>query len=148
MSVDKKSIKKILVIMLQIVVVVGLLTIATFMREGVPLFGMPSENDVEKITISYPALTSDIKEITSPEDILYGVKLTNLLKYEPFKEADPLDESLIAITYYLKNNKQVQVFATNTTLWYKDKAYKLKEAKLFVNAVESGFFLQELNADN
>ncbi|MFI3230046.1 MAG: hypothetical protein R3Y29_00650 [bacterium] len=148
MNINKKLTKSILVIALQIVVITSLLTVAKFMRDGVPLFGIPSEEDVQRITISYPALTDDLKEITSPDEILYGVKLTNLLKYELFKEADPLDNLLVEITYYLKNNKQVQVYANNSTVWWKDKAYKIKEAELFIYAVESGFFLQEFNANN
>ena len=66
------------------------------------------------------------------------------MKYSIFEKANKSGEPMITITYYLKNNESISVSANNITVWWKDKAYKIKDDETFINLTEGIFFLDEL----
>ena len=112
--------------------------------EGMFLIGVPSVEDVNKVTISYPTVTEEVKEITDKKEIETAIKLTGFLKYSIFEKADESGEPMITITYYLKDDETISVSANDKTVWWKERVYKLKDDETFINLTEGIFFLEDL----
>jgi len=144
MDMKNKVIKSIVKFILEVIIVTVVLVGIDIIVDGMFLIGVPSVEDVNKVTISYPNVTGEIKEVTNKEDIETAVKLTGFLKYSIFKKADKSEEPMITITYYLENNESISVSANNKTVWWKEKTYKLKDDETFINLTEGIFFLDDL----
>ena len=136
-----KSIGKFII---EIVVITAVLMGISVCSEGMYLIGIPSIDEVDKVMISYPMVTEEVKIINNKADIETAVKLTGFLKYSIFKTADESEEPMITITYCLKNNETVSVSANNQTVWWKGKAYQIRDDEAFINLTEGIFFLDDL----
>ena len=136
-----KSIGKFII---EIVVITAVLMGISVCSEGMYLIGIPSIDEVDKVMISYPMVTEEVKIINNKADIETAVKLTGFLKYSIFKTADESEEPMITITYCLKNNETVSVSANNQTVWWKGKAYQIRDDETFINLTEGIFFLDDL----
>ena len=110
--------------------------------EGMWLFGIPKSEKVSSVTIKYPSLTDEVKEITDREKIELCVHMSGFLKYKPFANAEVGDEPLITFIYNLDNGDKVEVSANETTVFYKGKKHILKNDSTFVNVVEDTFFFE------
>lgn len=108
------------------------------------LWGLPSLDEVQSVSLSYPSVTDTVKEVSEPEDMELALKLTGFLKYDLFEKADTNDEPLISITYHRTDGTEQTVSANRTTVWWQGKAYALKEKDMFVNLTEGLFFLEDL----
>lgn len=97
-----------------------------------------------KNKISYPIVTDEIKEVSSQEDIELSLKLTGFLKYDLFENADCSEDPLITITYHLKDGTDKVIAANNTTVWWNEKTYAIKDKEMFINLTEGIFFLEDL----
>lgn len=115
----------------------------SILMNGVGLFDLPKQKDVEKVEISYTALSEESKIFDDERNIELAVSLANFLKYVPFKTADSEEKPLITITYYLKDGKKKEVSANNDIVWYNGKTHLLKDDEIFINLTEGIFFLQE-----
>lgn len=111
--------------------------------EGMWLFGIPKAEDVISVTIKYPSLTDEVKEITDREEIELCVNMSGFLKYRPFANTEGKDRPLITFYYHLDNGDQVEVSANATAVFYNGKKHILKDDNTFVNVVE-GIFYKEL----
>lgn len=111
---------------------------------GMYLLGIPKTEEVSSVTLSYPDVSEDVKAVTDREKIELTVKLTGFLKYSLFQKADTGGEPLITITYSMADGKTVNVSANRETVWWKGKAYQLKEPEIFINLTEGIFFLEDL----
>lgn len=136
-----KSIGKFII---EIVVITAVLMGISVCSEGMYLIGIPSIDEVDKVMISYPMVTEEVKIINNKADIETAVKLTGFLKYSIFKTADESEKPMITITYCLKNNETVSVSANNQTVWWKGKAYQIRDDETFINLTEGIFFLDDL----
>lgn len=50
------------------------------------------------------------------------------------------ERPIIVITYHLEDGTDERISANNTTVWWKDKSYVIKEKDIFVNIVKGLFF--------
>jgi len=115
----------------------------SILKDGMYLPGVPSIDDVEKVSVSYPVLTDKIKETTDKKLIELAVKLTGFLKYSPFDSVDVSQKPMLTITYFLRNGKSVSVGASLETVWWKNKAYAIKDKAAFIKLAEGIFFFGE-----
>lgn len=121
------------------VLVVGL----KIVTEGCWLIFLPINEKVETVTIEYPDVTSEAKEISVPDDIERCVNMLNMLKFDIFRKSQDTSEPLITYTYHLKDGTDLVVAANKNTVFYQGKQHVLKEEGLFVNITEGLFFLSE-----
>lgn len=112
--------------------------------KGMFLVGIPDISDVQKVSISYPDVSSETKEITDAEHIELAVKLANFLNYSVFERYAGDDEPVITITYFLTDGREVSVSASRNTVWWKGKAHVLKDKDMFINLTEGIFFLEDV----
>jgi len=108
------------------------------------LLGLPDLDDIQSVNISYPGVTDEVKEISSHEDIELALKLTSFLKYDLFEKAGSEEEPLITMTYFIKDGTDKTISANNTTVWWNNKAYVIKDKETFINLAEGIFFLEDL----
>ncbi|MFR7478104.1 MAG: hypothetical protein ACLUUJ_04540 [Acutalibacteraceae bacterium] len=140
-----KKIAKSLLRLFGIIALVTLLTVSIqLFTQGMWLWGLPSLDEVQSVSLSYPSVTDTVKEVSEPEDMELALKLTGFLKYDLFEKADTNDEPLISITYHRTDGTEQTVSANRTTVWWQGKAYALKEKDMFVNLTEGLFFLEDL----
>lgn len=116
-------------------------------REGMYLIGIPRIGDVQKVTISYPEATNEIKEISDEKQIELAVELTGFLKYSLFEKGNSKETPMITITYFLDNGQSISVSANRDTVWWKGKAHAIKDKEMFINLTKGLFFLNEVNAE-
>lgn len=107
---------------------------------GMWLWGMPKAENVTSVTIKYPSLTDEAKEITDREEIERCVNMSGLLRYKPFADTEGKDVPLITFYYHLDNGDQIEVSANATAVFYNGKKHMLKYKNLFVNIVGSAFY--------
>lgn len=142
-----KIVKGLLRFIIEIIVITALIIGIDFFTEGMYLWGLPNLEDIQSVSISYPIVTDDVKEISSQKDIELAVKLTGFLKYDLFKKANSEETPLITITYHLKNGTDKTISANNTTVWWNNKTYIIKDKESFVNLTEGIFFLEDLQTE-
>ncbi len=138
-----KLVKGIFRFLIQIAVIVILIVVVNVFINGMYLLGLPNSSDIQSASISYPSVTEDIKEVSSPEDIELALKLTGFLKYNLFEKSDTVERPLITMTYHLKDGTDKTISANNTTVWWNDKSYTIKEKEMFINLTEGIFFLED-----
>lgn len=142
--VMNKYVKGLIQLLIEIIVVTVLLVIINIFTKGMYLLGLPDLTDIQSVSISYPSVTDDTKEVSSPEDIELALKLSGFLKYDLFEKADKTEKPLITITYHLKGGTDKTISANNTTVWWNDKSYTIKEKEMFIKLTEGIFFLEDL----
>ncbi|MCM1542633.1 MAG: hypothetical protein NC121_15420 [Blautia sp.] len=135
--------KRIAVFLCEVLVITALIMGISIMKDGMYLLGIPSIDDVQRVTISCPDLTGEVKEFTDREQVELAVKLTGFLRYSLFGSADASGEPMAAVTYYLKNGETVSVAADNKTVWWKGRAHAIKEEETFIDLTKALFFFNE-----
>ena len=141
-----KIVKGILRFLIEVIVITVLIVGIHIFMNGMYLLGLPDLEDIQSVSISYPSVTDDVKEISSYEDIESALKLTGFLKYDLFKKATSEESPLITITYHLKDGTDKTISANNTTVWWNNKPYAIKDKEMFINITEGIFFLEDLQA--
>ena len=143
----KKIVKGTIRFLIVIVVAIILLVGAKIFIDGMYLLGIPDLKDVQTVSISYPSVTEEVKEVSSQEDMELSLKLTGFLKYDLLKKADSKEKPLITITYHLKDGTDKTISANNTTVWWNGKTYVIKDKEMFINLTEGIFFLEDLQTE-
>lgn len=131
-------------LLLEIALTTLLLVGIKIFMEGMYLLGVPQQEEVTRVTLSYPQCTREIKEVEDPEEILLAVQLTAFLKYRPLAGADLADQPLITITYYTREGREITLSASENTVWWRGKAHPLKHPGNFIKMAEGIFFLPEV----
>lgn len=111
--------------------------------DGCWLIFLPIDDNVETVTIAYPDLSSEVKEITDASDLKKCTTLPNTLKYDIFQRSDDTSDPLIIYTFHLKDGSELVVSANNETVFFRGKQHVLKEPDVFVNLTTVLFFLRE-----
>jgi len=142
--VMNKFVKGLIRFLIQTAVIVILIVAVNVFINGMYLWGLPNLSDIQSVSILYPSVTEDIKEVSSPEDIELALKLTGFLRYDLFEKSDTAEKPLITISYHLKDGTDKTISASNTTVWWNDKSYTIKEKEMFINLAEGNFFLGDL----
>ncbi len=142
----KKLGKGLLKLAVEILLATVVLMCISISVEGMFLLGLPKEENIRKVEISYPAVTAETKVLFGEEDIERCLSLTGFFKYKVFTRAEDVGTPTITMTFWLEDDTTVTVAANETTLWWKDKTYVLKHPKTFLNLTEGIYFLQEIQA--
>lgn len=142
----KKILKSVFRLLGQMVIVAAVLIGFQVVTEGMWLLGLPELDQVESVTIAYPQVTDQVKTVTDGENKELALKLTGFLKYNLFQKVEGGQKPLITITYHLQDGTDRSIAANRATVWWKDKAYPLKDPDIFVNLTEGIFFLAEVQA--
>ena len=144
----KEKIKKEIISFVRTLLICTLVTMALNISiNGMYLIGIPQIENVEKVIISYPKVSTETKEIVDEEHIELAVELTGFLKYSLFEKADSSESPLITITYFTTDGKSMEVAANRETVWWKGKAHAIKEENMFINLTEGIFYLDELASE-
>ena len=139
-----KIVKGLIRFLIEVIVIIILIVGIDIFTDGMYLLGLPDLDDIQYVNISYPSVTDGVKEISGHEDVELALKLTGFLKYDLFEKANSEEEPLITITYFLKNGTNKTVSANNTTVWWNNKTYTIKDKEMFINLTEGIFFLEDL----
>ncbi len=130
--------------LIEVIVIILLIVGIRIVTNGMYLWGLPDLEDIQSVNITYPSVTVEVKEISSHEDIELALKLTGFLKYDLFEKAGSEEEPLITMTCFLKDGTDKTISANNTTVWWNNKTYAIKDKETFINLVEGIFFLEDL----
>lgn len=139
----KKAVKTIGRFLLEIVLIMFLVTGVKIVLDGCWLIFLPIDDKVQSVTIEYPGLAQNAKEITNASEIRQCVNLLNMLKYDVFQKSEDETGALVTYTYHMKDGTDLVVAANNETVFYKGKQHVLKEENLFINLTEGLFFRSE-----
>ena len=139
-----KIVKGLIRFLIEVIVITVLIVGIRIFKDGMYLLGLPNLDDIQSVNISYPTVTDDVKEISSHDDIELALKLTGFLKYDLFEKANSEEEPLITITYLLKDGTDKSISANNTTVWWNNNIYTIKDKEMFINLTEGVFFLEDL----
>ena len=140
----KKALKEALRFLLGIAVYMILATGMKIALDGCWLIFLPLDDKVASVTVAYPSLSPEEKELSDIEDVQRCIKMLNLLKYDVLQKSQDTTEPLVTYIYHLKDGADMVVAANNDTVFYKGKQYALKESAIFVNVTEGLFFLEEI----
>ena len=138
-----KIVKGLIRFLIEVVVITVLIIGIRVFTDGMYLWGLPKLNDIQSVSISYPSVTDDVKEISSHEDVELALKLTGFLKYDLFGEVNSEEEPAITITYFLKDGTSKTISANNTTVWWNNKIHLIKDKEMFIKLTEGIFFLED-----
>lgn len=130
--------------LIEVIVIIVLIVGIRIFTDGMYLLGLPDLDGIQSVNISYPSVTDEVKEISSQEDIELALKLTGFLKYDLLGKANSEEEPLITITYLLKDGADKTISANNTTVWWNNKTYTIKDKEMFITLTEGIFFLEDL----
>lgn len=124
----------------RVLITVLLVVVFSIFMRGMVLTGIPKIDEVQKVTISYPELTDEVVEVTEEEQIELAVKLTGFLNYSLFEKADTEETPMVTIVYVLDHGESVSISANRNTVWWKGKAYAIKEKDSFIDLTKEVFF--------
>ncbi len=142
-----KFIKEVVRFLITTFVITLLIIGISIFTKGMYLIGVPDIDDVQKVTISYPEVTSETKEFSDEKQMELAVKLTGFLKYSLTEKVKDQTSPMITITYFLDNGQSLSVSANRDTVWWKGKAHAIKDKEIFINLAEGIFFLEEIQAE-
>ena len=134
--------KKIRRLILTIVVVSIVIVAANVLTEGIPLLGVPQANDVVGVRIQHSGYPEQSKEYTDQDSIELAVALCGYLRYSPLKPLSD-DQSLIQITYVMKDGTECVVSANHSTVWWNGNPHALKRENTFVKLCTAIFFTED-----
>lgn len=140
----KKALKEALRFLLGVAACMILTTGIKIAMDGCWLVFLPLDDKVASVTVAYPSLSPEEKELSDIEDVQRCIKMLNLLKYDVLQKSQDTTEPLVTYIYHLKDGADMVVAANNDTVFYKGKQYALKESAIFVNVTEGLFFLEEI----
>ena len=143
----KKALKEALRFLLGVAACMILTTGIKIALDGCWLVFLPLDGKVASVTVAYPALSAEGKEVSDAEDVQRCINMLNTLKYNVFKTSTDSAEPLVTYTYHLKSGTDMVVAANNNTVFYKGKQHVLKENAVFVNVTEGLFFLEEADGE-
>ena len=108
--------------------------------DGCWLIFLPIDDKVETVTIEYPSLSPEGREITDPSDLKRCTAMLNLLKYDIFAPSEDDSAPLVTYVFHQRDGSELTVSANNETVFYNGKQHVLKEPKVFINITEGLFF--------
>lgn len=139
-----KRVRGVIRLLLEIAVCTALILAVRIAVDGMYLLGLPDLDELQSVSIAYPSVTDEVKEVSSEEDMELALKLTGFLKYDLLKKADPSEGPLITITYHLKDGTDKVVSADRSVVWWNGNTHPIKDEEMFVNLTEGIFFFDEI----
>lgn len=133
----KKVIRWVATILIVCIVTVAL----NLLIEGVPLFGTPKVENINRVVITHTDYPSEVKEITDEYYIELAEALLGYLHYTPLKGLTD-DTPIIRITYVMDDGTEVVVMANNKTAWWNGRPRALQDEGKFIKMCTAVFYLQ------
>jgi len=126
--------------LIAIILAVSVAAVAvSFMIEGVPLFGIPDVENVERVVIKHADYPDEDKEYREKEKIELAVALLGYLRYSPLKGLTD-DNQQIQISYIMNDGTVCVVAANNYTVWWNGKPSAIKNENQFVKLCMAIFY--------
>ena len=110
------------------------------------LFGLPELDQVESVSIAYPQVTDQVKTVTGEEDKELALNSPAFSNTICSRKPRTVSSLLLPSPITCRTAPTGGIAANGTTVWWKDKAYPLKDPDTFVNLTEGIFFLAEVQA--
>ena len=136
----KRVLKSLLSFCLTTLLVIAAVLAASAAINGMWLFGIPSAKDVASVTLTDTEFPGAAPEYTDAESIERTLRLTGFLKYRLFTAASEDDAPVISIVWTLRDGTTREISASRETVWWRGKAYPLKDDGFFINLTEGIFF--------
>ena len=134
--------KKVVRLLTTILAVILVTAVLNFLTEGIPLFGVPNIEKIERVEVKHGDYPDKIKEYTDEKNIELAVALTGYLRYSPLKGLSD-DQQLIQITYTMDDGAERVVHANEKTVWWNGKPRALHDEETFVKMCTAIFFSQD-----
>lgn len=131
----KKTIRRIAAILIVSIAAAA----GSLLMEGMPLFGTPDIEKIERVVVEHGDYPDEVREYTDEENIELAVGLFMYLRYSPLKGLSD-DNQLIQITYILDDGAECVVAANEHTVWWNGKARALRDENIFVKMCTAVFF--------
>ena len=135
--------KKIGKVGIKITIITAIIVAINIFMDGMWILGIPDIEDVQAVQITDRRYSDEAKEFTDEESIQLAVQLSCFLKYKPLRKLQNDFEPVVTLTYLLKDGTQRSLSADENTVWWKGKAYALKQEEIFLNLCEGIFFFGE-----
>lgn len=135
--------KKIGKVGIKITIITAIIVAINIFMDGMWILGIPYIEDIQAVQITDRRYSDEAKEFTDEESIQLAVQLSGFLKYKPLRKPQNDFEPVVTLTYLLKDGTQRSLSADENTVWWKGKAYALKQEEIFLNLCEGIFFFGE-----
>lgn len=136
----KRVLKSLLSFCLAALLGVAVMLTASAAIDGMWLLGIPDAKDVASVTLTDAEFSGVTRTYTDAENIERTLKLTRFLKYRLFTTAKEDGAPLVTIVWTLRDGATREISASRETVWWREKAYPLKDDGFFINLVEGIFF--------
>ena len=143
----KKALREAMRFLLGVAACMILTTGIKIALDGCWLVFLPLDDKVASVTIAYPSLSPEEKEVSDAQDVKRCINMLNLLKYDAFKTSQDTSGPLVTYTFHLRDGTDMVVAANKDTVFYRGKQHVLKESAIFVNVTEGLFFLDEADGE-
>lgn len=141
MDTGKKAWQFLARMLVSVALTVVVTAVLFVLLHGMPIWGVPSPEEVELVRVEFLG-AGKTTEVTGREDIGLAVKLLNHLNYQPFTPVSEDSEEVgpdVAVTYVLRDGRELTAGANWITGWWGGEAHALKEPDVFVNVAEGLF---------
>ena len=136
----KRVLKSLLSFCLTALLSVAVMLTASVAIDGMWLLGIPDAKDVASVTLTDAEFPGVTRTYTDAENIERTLKLTRFLKYRLFTAAKEDGAPLVTIVWTLRDGATREISASRETVWWREKAYPLKDDGFFINLAEGIFF--------
>lgn len=134
----KKTIRRIAAILIVSIAAAA----GSLLMEGIPLFGTPDIEKIERVVVEHGDYPEEVREYRDEENIELAVGLLGFLRCSPLKGLSD-DDRLIQITYILDDGTACAVAANVHTVWWNGKARALHDENAFVKICTAIFFSEK-----
>ena len=135
--------KKILRTLLTFALTLAAMLAAYAAISGMWLFGVPNAKNVVEVTITSTEHPAETIVSSDAECIERTVKLTGFLKYRLFTAAREDDAPIVTIVWTLRDGSVREISASRETVWWRGRAWPLKDEAFFINLADGIFFNEQ-----
>lgn len=128
---------------IKIIIITAIIVLVNIFMDGMWILGIPDIEDVQAVQITDRRYSDEAKGFADEETIQLAVQLSGFLKYKPLRKPQNDFEPGVNFTYLLKDGTQRSLSADENTVWWKGKAYVLKQEEVFLRLCEGIFFFGE-----
>ena len=132
-SKDGTKFGKAVVTVAKILIIVSFFAGKHLIFDGQNLPQKPDKYDVSSVVVECPDYLEKTEEYDDELTVKAAVAILSDLDYSIFKKAPEGDPS-VKITYIMKDNTKITVEANDETVWWRGKAYAIKDEGEFIKS--------------
>ena len=117
----------------KILIIVIFFTGKYLLFEGQSLPHKPGTDDVSSVVVEYRGYSGEAEEYDDELIVKAAVAILNDLDYDRLKKA-PEGDPIVKVTYIKNDKTTISVEANNETVWWRGKAYAIKDEAEFIDA--------------